>query len=84
MLNISLYCQKSSCFPSISYFEEKISAGLIFNYIIFVNSTSRADFRAERCKILPLDGWIATWSDREAADAFQLVNHHSGTLYKFK
>ncbi|XP_028174196.1 ras-specific guanine nucleotide-releasing factor RalGPS2-like [Ostrinia furnacalis] len=59
------------------------------NILVFYASksfkgTNRSDFRIERCKVLSLDGWIASWCDVDAADAFQLVNHHSGTLYKFK
>ncbi|XP_026314993.1 ras-specific guanine nucleotide-releasing factor RalGPS2 isoform X2 [Hyposmocoma kahamanoa] len=46
--------------------------------------TNRSDFRMERCKLLPLDGWQALSVDGDAADAFQLVNHTSGTIYKFK
>ncbi|KOB66156.1 Ras-specific guanine nucleotide-releasing factor RalGPS1 [Operophtera brumata] len=58
------------------------------NILVFYASksfkgSSRSDFRAERCKVLPLDGWRAKW-DADAPDAFQLINHCLGTLYKFK
>ncbi|XP_049884893.1 ras-specific guanine nucleotide-releasing factor RalGPS2 isoform X2 [Pectinophora gossypiella] len=59
------------------------------NVLIFYSSksfkgTNRSDFRAERCKMLSLDGWLGVNVDGDSADAFQLVNHHTGTLYKFK
>ncbi|CAH2985416.1 unnamed protein product [Chilo suppressalis] len=59
------------------------------NILVFYASksfkgTNRNDFRTERCKVLALDGWVATWSAGDATDAFQLVNHHAGTMYKFK
>ncbi|XP_073953816.1 ral GEF with PH domain and SH3 binding motif isoform X3 [Choristoneura fumiferana] len=44
-------------------------------------STSRADFREERSKTLPLETWTATRG--ESSDSFQLIHQH-GTLYKFK
>nr|XP_049695598.1 ras-specific guanine nucleotide-releasing factor RalGPS2 isoform X2 [Helicoverpa armigera] len=59
------------------------------NILIFYASksfkgTSRSDFREEKCKVLCLVGWFAKLADGDSADAFQLVNHHTGTLYKFK
>ncbi|KAJ0183848.1 hypothetical protein K1T71_000271 [Dendrolimus kikuchii] len=59
------------------------------NILIFYASksfkgTSRGDFRSERCKVLPLDGWMAQSVEGDSCDAFQLINHHVGTLYKFK
>ncbi|CAG9781938.1 unnamed protein product [Diatraea saccharalis] len=59
------------------------------NILVFYSSksfkgTSRNDFRLERCKVLCLDGWVATWNAGDAADAFQLINHHAATMYKFK
>ncbi|XP_041987821.1 ras-specific guanine nucleotide-releasing factor RalGPS1 [Aricia agestis] len=60
------------------------------NILIFYGSksfkgTSRSDFSKERCKVLTLhDGWRAVWLDRDASDAFQLINRHAGTVYKFK
>nr|XP_013189124.1 unnamed protein product [Amyelois transitella] len=58
------------------------------NILVFYASksfkgTNRSDFRIERCKMLPLEGWAAA-RDGHSALAFQLVNHHAGTLYKFK
>ncbi|XP_075990691.1 ral GEF with PH domain and SH3 binding motif isoform X2 [Anticarsia gemmatalis] len=59
------------------------------NILVFYASksfkgTSRSDFRDERCKMLSLEGWFAKIVDGDSADAFQLMNHHTGTLYKFK
>ncbi|XP_059055350.1 ras-specific guanine nucleotide-releasing factor RalGPS2 [Achroia grisella] len=59
------------------------------NILVFYASksfkgTSRSDFRTERCKVLSLEGWMASWVEGDASDAFQLINHHAGTLYKFK
>ncbi|KAI5641330.1 rasGEF domain-containing protein [Phthorimaea operculella] len=62
---------------------------LVANVLVFYSSKSfkgsnRSDFRSERCKMVPLEGWLACRVDGDSADAFQLVNHHTGTLYKFK
>ncbi|CAG9558404.1 unnamed protein product [Danaus chrysippus] len=60
------------------------------NVLIFYSSktfkgTSRNDFSKERCKVVELhDGWRAVLMDCEAQDAFQLVDHRTGTIYKFK
>ncbi|XP_047543754.1 ras-specific guanine nucleotide-releasing factor RalGPS1 isoform X1 [Vanessa atalanta] len=60
------------------------------NILVFYGSktfkgTARSDFSKERCKVLPLhDGWRAVWLEGEASDAFQLIDHHVGTIYKFK
>ncbi|OWR53177.1 ras-specific guanine nucleotide-releasing factor RalGPS1-like isoform X1 [Danaus plexippus] len=60
------------------------------NVLIFYSSktfkgTSRNDFSKERCKVVELhDGWRAALMDCEAQDAFQLVDHRTGTIYKFK
>lgn len=59
------------------------------NILVFYASksfkgTSRSDFRDEKCKVLTLDGWVARIVDGDSADVFQLVNHRTGTLYKFK
>ncbi|XP_072930455.1 ras-specific guanine nucleotide-releasing factor RalGPS1 isoform X2 [Epargyreus clarus] len=46
---------------------------------------NRSDFRSERCKVLTLHaGWRAQWSREDAPDAFQLMDHNHGTIYKFK
>ncbi|XP_039763269.1 ras-specific guanine nucleotide-releasing factor RalGPS1 isoform X2 [Pararge aegeria] len=60
------------------------------NILIFYGSktfkgTSRNDFSKERCKVLALhDGWRAVWLQTDASDAFQMIDHHCGTVYKFK
>ncbi|XP_028032977.1 ras-specific guanine nucleotide-releasing factor RalGPS1 isoform X2 [Bombyx mandarina] len=63
----------------------QMSGNMLFFYgAKSFKGTNRSDFRSERCKVLTLVGWIAVWADGDAADAFQLINHHSGTVYKFK
>ncbi|XP_038216438.1 ras-specific guanine nucleotide-releasing factor RalGPS1 isoform X2 [Zerene cesonia] len=60
------------------------------NIMIFFASksfkgTTRSDFSKERCKVLTLHaGWRALWLETEANDAFQLVDQHAHTVYKFK
>ncbi|XP_045784239.1 ras-specific guanine nucleotide-releasing factor RalGPS1 isoform X2 [Maniola jurtina] len=60
------------------------------NIILFYGSktfkgTCRSDFSKERCKVLRLhDGWRAVWLGAEAPDAFQMIDHSCGTVYKFK
>ncbi|KAG7313002.1 hypothetical protein JYU34_000079 [Plutella xylostella] len=59
------------------------------NVLTFFSSKSfkgcnRSDFRTERCKILSLEGWSATYMEGDSSDMFQLANHHTSTLYKFK
>ncbi|XP_053624041.1 ras-specific guanine nucleotide-releasing factor RalGPS2 isoform X2 [Plodia interpunctella] len=56
---------------------------LIFYASKSFKGTNRSDFRLERCKMLSLEGWAAA-RDANSALAFQLVNHHAGTIYKFK
>ncbi|XP_023951572.1 ras-specific guanine nucleotide-releasing factor RalGPS1 isoform X2 [Bicyclus anynana] len=60
------------------------------NILIFYGSktfkgTSRGDFSKDRCKVLALhDGWRAVWLQTDASDAFQMIDHRCGTVYKFK
>ncbi|XP_045509642.1 ras-specific guanine nucleotide-releasing factor RalGPS2 isoform X1 [Colias croceus] len=63
---------------------------LTANIMIFFASksfkgTTRSDFSKERCKVLTLHaGWRAVWLETEASDAFQLLDQHAHTVYKFK
>ncbi|XP_068633797.1 ras-specific guanine nucleotide-releasing factor RalGPS1-like isoform X2 [Battus philenor] len=54
---------------------------LVFYASKSFKGTSRGDFRAERCKVVPLAGWTAF---PEPPDCFQLLHRRAGTLYKFK
>ncbi|XP_026730176.1 ras-specific guanine nucleotide-releasing factor RalGPS2 [Trichoplusia ni] len=59
------------------------------NILVFYASksfkgTNRSDFREEKCKVLCLNGWYGKLVDGDNSDAFQLINHRTGTLYKFK
>ncbi|KAL4717514.1 hypothetical protein ACJJTC_000663 [Scirpophaga incertulas] len=66
------------------YWLEMTGSILVFYASKSFKGNSRSDFRSERSKVLALEGWIATWCDSEAADAFQLINHHTKSHYKFK
>ncbi|CAH2034317.1 unnamed protein product, partial [Iphiclides podalirius] len=64
---------------------ELVENALVFYASKSFKGTSRGDFRAERCKVVPLGGWVAAGGAAgEPRDCFRLLSPSTGTLYKFK